>query len=209
VRALATIAVLLLIGVIVSLAVAWSCAAWAPLSLEEYSKPDDRDKAWWTSNVPDGFAPEPAPFSHGASGFGVRRQFLWGSFTRSDDASVFMRQVRYRAGWPVKTVEGVQWRRLGSTPPQWDEGLYAVGVTKPVTLPVKPLWGGLAINSALVAAVVGLVWFGPVVVRGRIRRWRNRCPACGYPFGVAPVCTECGKTRRGVTDNGSADPAIR
>ena len=37
----------------------------------------------------------------------------------------------------------------------------------------------------LAAALVGL--------RGFVRVRRRRCPACAYPMGDSPVCTECGK----------------
>ena len=62
----------------------------------------------------------------------------------------------------------------------------------PRALPLRPLWFGFAGNALLYAAVLWLVFFAPFQLRRSIRRRRNLCPACGYPRGTSPVCTECG-----------------
>lgn len=59
-------------------------------------------------------------------------------------------------------------------------------------LPYTPIWAGLAIDSVFWgAAAFGLV-AGPRAMRRAIRRRRALCPACAYPVGASPVCTECG-----------------
>lgn len=63
----------------------------------------------------------------------------------------------------------------------------------PVHLPLKPLWGGLAINVAIYGFMVWLLTGGVIAVRRSVRRRRNQCEACGCPCGVSPVCTECGR----------------
>ena len=59
-------------------------------------------------------------------------------------------------------------------------------------LPYRPIWPGLAINSVFWGAIA----FGVVNAYGRtrrtLRRRRGLCPACAYPVGASPVCTECG-----------------
>jgi hypothetical protein len=59
-------------------------------------------------------------------------------------------------------------------------------------LPLRPLWPGFAINTIFYAAVLALVFFVPRKVRRFVRVRRGRCPACAYPVGSSPVCTECG-----------------
>ncbi len=62
-------------------------------------------------------------------------------------------------------------------------------------LPLTPLWPGFAINTLLYAPILWLLFLTP----GLLRRWRRirrirrgQCPACAYPIGTSPVCTECG-----------------
>lgn len=62
-------------------------------------------------------------------------------------------------------------------------------------IPLDVIWLGLAMNSALGAAVFG----GVVLLGGRLfalrrgmRRRRGLCSTCGYPAGASAVCSECG-----------------
>ena len=68
-------------------------------------------------------------------------------------------------------------------------------------IPGRPVWSGFAINTIFYAAILWLLFFTPGAVRRTIRRKRGLCPACAYPIGTSPVCTECGNhvvsTRRG------------
>ncbi len=49
------------------------------------------------------------------------------------------------------------------------------------------------VNTAFYSLCIGIALFGMSAVR-RLRRVRSgECAACGYPIGVSPVCTECGR----------------
>ncbi len=64
-------------------------------------------------------------------------------------------------------------------------------------LPIQPLWGGFAANTAVNLGVVGLLWYGLTSVRRLRRRRAGRCPACAYDLrGLPPgtPCPECGKS---------------
>jgi hypothetical protein len=79
-------------------------------------------------------------------------------------------------------------------------------------LPYRPIWPGFAINTIFYAAILWVVWFTPGMVRRRIRRRRGLCPACAYPIGLSPVCTECGnplkiRTGMGLPPAPQATPA--
>ncbi len=58
----------------------------------------------------------------------------------------------------------------------------------------RPIWGGLAVNTALYASL----WFGLLFGPGTLRRWmrdrRGGCRACGYDLGgqFDGGCPECG-----------------
>lgn len=62
----------------------------------------------------------------------------------------------------------------------------------PRLLPLRPLWPGFAINTMLYAATLWLFWTAPFALRRRRRIKRHLCPACAYPVGDSPICTECG-----------------
>lgn len=71
-----------------------------------------------------------------------------------------------------------------------------------VRLPVGPLWGGLAGNTALGAAALGMLLFHRDVRRWRRAR-RGRCMECGYVLAGLPACAECGA---GFTPGSGATP---
>lgn len=60
-------------------------------------------------------------------------------------------------------------------------------------VPLKPIWPGFAVNTLFYATILWLIFFAPGAIRRMFRRRRHQCPACGYPIGVSPMCTECGK----------------
>ena len=62
----------------------------------------------------------------------------------------------------------------------------------PVVLPLRPIWPGFAINTVFYAVVLWLLFAGPLVLRRRRRIRRGLCPKCAYPVGTSDVCTECG-----------------
>jgi len=62
----------------------------------------------------------------------------------------------------------------------------------PRILPLRPLWPGFAVNTLFYAGVLWMMFALPFALRRRLRRRRGQCPACAYPVGQSPVCTECG-----------------
>jgi hypothetical protein len=101
--------------------------------------------------------------------------------------------VMWHAGWPcrslacaVRTNEPV----VGGFPASWLTVSVPGDPQRP--LPYTPCWPGLAVNTALYAAVlatgfVGFRWW-------RFRRRPGSCKACGYDLAgnVGGVCPECG-----------------
>ena len=61
-----------------------------------------------------------------------------------------------------------------------------------IALPLRPIWPGFAINTIFYAAILWVMFATPGRVRRAIRCKRGLCPACAYPVGASPVCTECG-----------------
>lgn len=59
-------------------------------------------------------------------------------------------------------------------------------------LPLILLWPGFAINTLFYATILWAVLALPAALSRTRRRRRGLCPACAYPVGTSPVCTECG-----------------
>lgn len=114
----------------------------------------------------------------------------------SDIRPLCLRKVSIESGWPAKTL--------------WVEHMFLVDVDAerrqiqrgefPNTayvraLPIKPILRGFILNTLLYSAAFFLL-FATVVAPNRLRRnlriRRGFCPACAYPVGGSPICTECG-----------------
>lgn len=78
----------------------------------------------------------------------------------------------------------------------------------PGLLPLIPIWSGFLMNTLFYGAIAWMMFAAPRAARRRMRVKRSQCPACGYPVGTSPVCTECGeelgvtKRRRGERHEG-------
>ena len=60
-------------------------------------------------------------------------------------------------------------------------------------LPLRPFWPGFAFNTLFYATLLWLLIPGPFALRRFLRVRRGLCPKCAYPTGESSVCTECGR----------------
>lgn len=92
---------------------------------------------------------------------------------------------------PVELIGGiaVNPERI-ARPREWD--------AVPKIIPYHPLWDGIAINTMIYSTLTALVVYGCRATTTVIRCRRGLCPACAYPRGTSPVCTECGEALPGV-----------
>ncbi len=137
--------------------------------------------------------------------------------TAADAALSELYQPRYSyrefyTGWPLLTLRYREWTRdvrfgPSSGVDRSTSGSSEVsGSLKPITgagnLPCQPLWRGMLVNSAFLAASVAAVWRSIGLVRGAVRsavrRWRGRCVGCAYDLRGATHerCPECGRVVR-------------
>jgi hypothetical protein len=89
-----------------------------------------------------------------------------------------------RAGWPALGLEGTVRHDPHYLLRSWSVS------------PNGVLWTGFAINTLLYAGIVWLMFAAPFVLRRRRRITRGLCPACAYPTGASDLCSECGKPVR-------------
>ncbi len=189
-RRLLIIAICLLLGALVNVAVAWSASISTPThrALRVYLVdlfPEEQAKV--AGNRYDG--PTVTLTLLHPWGAGVPR------------VSTFP-HIFVESGWPTRSMEGSMLPD-GSLVESYLLTQANVGPVDYRLLPLRPTWPGFAINTLFYAAILWLLWSlirGPFVLRRFLRRFlrlrrgrRGLCPKCAYPMGESAVCTECGK----------------
>ncbi len=104
-------------------------------------------------------------------------------------------------GWPLRSLQAHSHFRNG----QWRTDTWLLplvprtdvfGFESQGELPLRPTWPGFAINTLFYAAILWPLICGPFVLRRLIRRKRGLCVVCGYDLRHADheACPECGGT---------------
>jgi len=209
-RCVLKLAVFLLLGAIINVAVAWGCA----MSLNPF---DWKEGPFGTSARRTSFDAWSC-HSNKIAGAEVRMYAQWIGLDLSaallgepdntpwladcrapweaqeqlDDSSHTTFDAR---GWPLPSL----WSRLDldGSGVRCKYGIETgcflnANAWAPRCLPMKPIWNRFAFNTGFYAAVMWLVFVIPHVLRRKRRMSRNLCLACGYPIGWSDVCTECG-----------------
>ena len=210
-RRLLTIAIFLLAGAVVNVAVAWGLSVvWGGQATYD-DLPVAAQRIW------DRYAPEAwPPFDDyaSASSWGRSGEKLWStvhSSTGRRDRSVSLHgQTSFampppsprgdfivgqvRVGLPFRTFQYGWYHHDRESVP------FNAWLARPeprcLIIPYELLWPGFAGNTAFYAAVLWLLIPGPFALHRLIRRRRGLCPACGYDRRHAEheVCPECGVT---------------
>lgn len=222
-RRLLLVAVFLLAGAVVNVAVAWGCAAWMDPHLQ---KADERFGGSWVGGSSLSWiiwehrttgAVRIISRWHKAQVVGIDRMFrdgllvpAWAPFVEPDSEAppkAFHFWVATARGWPMCSVAGAVHvtRRPGQNGLATDaDVLWAIALDegdvadirkhwKLRLLPFRPLAVGFTVNTIFYATILWLLISGPFVVRRFIRVRRGLCPACAYPIGQSDACSECGK----------------
>lgn len=183
-------AVCLLLGVVLTVGVAWGIATW-PLGPSVELRSAHKADVEWT--IPEaGKWPSSCWESVDTRGPGVR------VISRS-----WQMRTEYRrsTGLPMYSLDLYLWSRpiqgasMGISP---SKGLIG-GVKNPLKreriwrrLPLRPIWSGFAINTLFYACLSWLVLFAPFAVRRHLRGRRGACGRCGYDLANLDACPECG-----------------
>ena len=187
------VAVFLLLGAIVNVAVAWGLAYWIPFAVRAVNESDwDSPDAvrWWHARVPLGVNGEPSVFEW-AESLGYEGIEMHAS-TATQWLSAYVTRMRW--GLPLLSMEDVVWSSYAET--RRGEGFsIRNGMTIPLNgraMPTVPIWPGFAINTLFYAAILWLLFGAPFTLRRWRRIRRGLCAKCAYPIGTSEVCTECG-----------------
>ncbi len=216
-RHLLTLAIFLLAGAVVNVAVAWVI-----LWKKDWTTvwPARLDGVWhWPRDVPTHW-PDMAETILRAEGFGVLG-LSYDARRLSDAGRESFRLATFRAGWPMLGLAWGNWQealrpnmtfagrprfieRSDGHPTQswWVWGIpvelstAGYGQRMRNHLPIRPFWPAFAPNTLFYATLLWLVILGPFALRRLIRQRRGLCPACGYDLrhGEHEACPECGVT---------------
>jgi len=205
-RHLLIVAVLLLAGAVVNVAVAWGCAI-----LVDASRGFSRD-SWdwfegdgWKVGIGGGAGARVVVLTReqtsGRTGLSPREilpRWCVSVATPTEDVAQSNSEERRAEGrgWPFLSMWSETQMLHGNQTQFMIVGGLRTDLPRPerffttgVILPLRPIWPGFAVNTIFYAT---LLWL-PFVLRRLIRVRRGLCPACAYPRGESDVCSECGK----------------
>jgi hypothetical protein len=207
-----------LIGVLLSLLVAWACALWSPMRGSRALT--DREASVVLLKLAGVFEQPGVPQGVRNWGFGWAFVFAVDAAIPLPEASTSSSRRNRRAhstslvqmptspddrlvhvvtaGWPLTCLTGerhtigVSTRQHGLAEPP--RAMRELNVKPRRVLPLRPLWLGLAADTALYAAAVWMAVPGPLLLRRTLRRRRGQCSACGYNLHHVDhrACPECG-----------------
>lgn len=107
------------------------------------------------------------------------------------------------AGWPSPSLEGWRWRidgaptysgsiaiATGTSPPSRSD--YGIVFGQPL-LPLRPRWGGFALNTIIYAVALALPVIGIRSIRRCVLTRSGRCVECAHTTNDDGACPECGR----------------
>ena len=217
-RRLLIIAIFLLLGAVVNVAVAWGCAGWRTNRRGMYQLIEATEKSDWVQSLPARRGLRAADISVRAA-IGLVLAEL-DAFALSDSLLGQRRSATVqwcRSGWPSLALAGekISYTTAGvyrlersgvhSFPAERVDFHWAIGLGESderffqhtaAVLPLKPIWPGFAIDTIFYAAILWSLIPGPFALRRFLRVRRGLCPKCAYPMGESGVCSECGNQLR-------------
>ena len=198
-----TLALFLLLGAIINVAVAWSLALFKPMryqvSLNGMFEPTTIPN-WDVAVIPRWGA----VFIYAQASDRMKREGpvdpakipQW-SLAASPPSRVDAQRERsiteIAYGWPlVASFSRESW----PAPVEWGLRIPWFSKYDRRTLPLRPFWPGFAINTIFYAAILWLLFAFTFALRRRMRAHRGRCVGCGYDLRGRAVesnaCPECG-----------------
>ncbi len=213
--AVASVAVWLAAGLIITIGIAWTIAK---------TGQDPRPSSTNFTRVPGGHWSDVPPTSWPQVPDDVSIEQDWAGRTEHTDSARTSLygdapedvMTVYRCGWPVRSLA---WTRLGvqamgghteiAPTSVWSGGIadlagkgsaapmtFALGLSADIRrLPIRPVWPGFALNTIFYALIAWGLWQVPLAIRRRRRRRKGFCVRCGYDLKgltAGVPCPECG-----------------
>ena len=197
-RRIFKLALLLLLGAIVNVAVAWGCASiLKPKNISHVSTSREEcitQIANYFDILPDGSV------YNGHTNRALSFKLQYASRQANADYIDYIIVVRIKSGWPLLSQVG-EW--IFQVNNNGSSSRFATALMNPWVgdfqqeinfIPYRPLWPGFAINTIIYATILWLLTLGPFTARRMIRSKRGRCIKCGYDLrgNIENGCPECG-----------------
>ncbi len=200
--------VLLVLGAVINVAVAWSGASLSHFPNGLAEQPDPRA---WPAQIPSHWPAAPKLIS-ATGGFWTVNRFCAEIIVEVDGSTAKTECFlidHFQFGWPMRSLQSERWSEpvYQGRPPKvtmshrieghpqpsiWREGVPIAAGFGMISL--DPVWLGFAIDTIFYAVILWAILAMTFALRRQQRLGRNLCAACAYPIGVSPVCTECGAT---------------
>lgn len=199
-RVVVRVCTLLLLGAVFTVAAAWGPAIWFGW-VDQYdtqsSVATNEEIRWWRRTVSPAVEDEPNVVIRWDRSL---VPYDWVAM-QSLQIDHFIAAQRGRFGLPLRSLVYSTWvvdpgalddsNRHTSRHRSFD--VHRNRTAKTVILPLTPIWPGFAVDTLFFATLSALILAGWRRLIRRRRLNRGRCPACKYPIGTSPVCTECGE----------------
>ena len=185
-RRLLIIAICLLGGAVVNVAVVWGCAVCI-----QSVKTTETGLSDWPRSAPRGWPPPTTSLL--LSRFGLEWEIIQANNPRRTTYTMMV----YEAGWPCRSFRCDVVQTFGVPNDYWEEWRGALFIpwfdSQRRALPLNILWGGFILDTTTYMVILWLLIPGPFALRRFLRVRRGLCPKCAYPMGESSVCTECGR----------------
>lgn len=193
------IAMVLMLGVLMNVAVAWCCVYSIPSGAITPSDVEPPDYTWVEKHRQ---TPETFQGHSRAEFFGVTLDGFDILYNKEFSRIIVFRA---RAGWPWRSLSGGYWEVIAQPATQpWGEAARTIAITSvyvPIAeeerscyYPIAPILPGFVLNTIFYGAIWFALFFGFSTTCRAIRRQRGRCPMCGYHLRgeFEKGCSECG-----------------
>ncbi len=212
---LLTILLLLLAGAVVNVAVAWGSAAsvdlWSDIWLQRHGTSSSTFPCWGVVVIRKPSATYvfrsaiSRPHTRAVGWLDNLDVPYWSQAAErpaNEPLDSYRGYTEDGRGWPLICLVSSMDATLNNPGRGWTYGAVSGGISlagfqgsdqMPRSLPLRPVWTGLALNTLTSAALLWLLFFAPFTLRRHLRARRDLCPACGYPVGESAACSECGR----------------
>lgn len=233
-RRLFKLALFLLLGAIVNVAVAWGWAKWIRLDHTDFTLKqgiDFRDGNDWRLSVTQSNGTliiysvwdnlERERRSHTTLNTATSLDSMHFTFIHPPEDKQLelprLERLLTAYGWPKLSLwSGYEFQNPYSNMPTVTiksgirisgDTFYRFHTKIPWTLPLHPIWPGFAINTIFYSAILWLLILAPFTARQMIRRKRGRCIKCGYDLRGRSEggCSECGWGREKTSEQVGSD----